>query len=572
MEAQPVAAPDPAPRSAAVQDALRQLASTDAADRGAVYTRRPVVDALLDLVGHTPDQPLWKRRLLEPSFGRGDVLVPAVERLLQSARGQDWTSMLGAIRAVEVHPESFATGRDALANLLQRHGLKTANADALLSSWLRCDDFLLTDLQPGFDAVVGNPPYVRQERIPPALLAAYKRRYRTIFARADLYVPFYERGLDLLGEGGLLGFVCTNRWFKNRYGGPLRARVAADCQLVCVVDLVEQAAFTAPVRTYPALTVLKRGPPGPTRVACRPDVDTELSGVVQALLDPTTTDRRVRVLDKVAVGRDPWILEDADQLKLLRRLEAQFPVLEDAGCKVGIGVATGRDRLYIGPLEGLPVEPERRLPLVVAADLQNGQICWAGLGVINPFEDDGQRASLDAWPRFGSWVRSHEDELRSRHIAQRSGDNWYRTIDRIWPELVSTPKLLIPDIQGEQTVVLDKGRFYPHHNLYWVTSQDWDLVALQAVLRSSLALLFVASYGTTLTGGYLRFQAQVLRRMRLPLWQTLSAATQQRLHVVAQASDLAVLDAAVAEAFGLSAAEMGRIQAIAERARVGPPA
>src|SRR3546814_1594882 len=68
------------------------------------------------------------------------------------------------------------------------------------------DDFLLCSLSAMFDFVVGNPPYVRQERIPASLLAEYRRRYRTLYDRADLYVLFYERGLDLLAPGGRLGF------------------------------------------------------------------------------------------------------------------------------------------------------------------------------------------------------------------------------------------------------------------------------------------------------------------------------------------------------------------------------
>ncbi len=56
-----------------------------------------------------------------------------------------------------------------------------------------------------FDFVVGNPPYVRQELIPAPLLAEYRRRYQTMYDRADLYIPFIERSLSLLAEDGALG-------------------------------------------------------------------------------------------------------------------------------------------------------------------------------------------------------------------------------------------------------------------------------------------------------------------------------------------------------------------------------
>jgi hypothetical protein len=91
--------------------------------------------------------------------------------------------------------------------------------------------------------VVGNPPYVRQERIPGPLLAEYRRRYATIYDRADLYVPFFERGLQLLGEDGRLAFICANRWLKNKYGGPLRGLIARDFHLSHYIDMEGTDAF-----------------------------------------------------------------------------------------------------------------------------------------------------------------------------------------------------------------------------------------------------------------------------------------------------------------------------------------
>src|SRR5690606_31958178 len=102
---------------------------------------------------------------------------------------------------------------------------------AIANRWLQQGDFLLTQIPDAFDVVIGNPPYVRQEMIPDVLLAEYRSRYATIYDRADLYVPFIERSLRLLKMGGALGFICADRWMKNRYGGPLRALVAEEFHL-----------------------------------------------------------------------------------------------------------------------------------------------------------------------------------------------------------------------------------------------------------------------------------------------------------------------------------------------------
>lgn len=71
------------PASRAALAAVEALASQGGVEaRGAVFTHREVVDFILDLAGYTPDKPLHEKCLLEPSFGGGDFLLPAVERLL----------------------------------------------------------------------------------------------------------------------------------------------------------------------------------------------------------------------------------------------------------------------------------------------------------------------------------------------------------------------------------------------------------------------------------------------------------------------------------------------------------
>ncbi len=236
---------------------------------------------------------------------------------------------------------------------------------------------------------------------------------------------------------------------------------------------------------------------------------------------------------------------------------------EEADCKVGIGVATGADRVFIGDHVALPVEDARKLPLVMARDLQDGAIVWGGKGIVNPFEADGSPASLDRYKAFGAHIRAHEDALRKRHVAQKSG-HWYRTIDRIYAELTGTPKLLIPDIKGEPMVVFDDGKFYPHHNLYHVTSASWDLRALATVLRSSIAVLFVATYCVKMSGGFLRFQAQHRRRIR-PRWDVSKA---QRAPSPGQPTDRAAIDRAAFAAYGLTDDEARTAKRCADAALV----
>lgn len=549
-------------------DAIHSFAQSGNEERGAVFTRREVVEFILDLVGYTADKQLHRFRILEPSFGHGDFLLPVVERLLTSYRlhSQNLSGAVAdlskAIYAVEVNKDSIKKTRTAILKALLAHGLSEIDAGRLLDTWIIEGDFLLADLPHTFTHAVGNPPYVRQELIPDVLMNEYRSRYSTIYDRADLYIPFIERCLTSLDQGGHLGFICADRWMKNKYGGPLRALIAKEYRLVSYVDMVDTPAFHSEVSAYPAITIVKKEKPGPTRIAHRPEINRETLDALATAMNSDAIPEGSGVIEvsEIAKGHEPWVLRSFDQLSVVRRLEMDFPALEDAGCKVGIGVATGADKIFIGPFKQLDVEPDRKLPLVTTKDIERGTVEWKGLGVINPFSDDGSLVDLTHYPKLARYFEEHAEIIRKRNCAKGNPKSWYRTIDRIYPDLARRTKLLIPDIKGEAHIVYEDGHLYPHHNLYYIVSDEWDLKALQAVLRSGIAKLFVSIYSTQMRGGYLRFQAQYLRRIRLPRWKDVPAPLRKALEDAARSGDIDACNTAAFDLYRLTTKERTAIQ------------
>lgn len=553
--------PEPSfPGFCPVTEAVEAMANAGIEERGAIFTRREVVEFILDLAGYDTAAPLHTLRLLEPSFGYGDFLLPAIDRLLLAWKrsGTSPVALSDAIRAVELHRASFQRTHALVIQKLRAAGIGLQDAENLAGHWLIQGDFLLVPLPGEFDLVIGNPPYVRQELIPNALMAEYRARYRTIYDRADIYIPFIERSLSLLAKHGQLGFICADRWMKNRYGGPLREMVADGFHLSVYVDMVNTPAFHQEVVAYPAITIIGREKSGLTRIAHRPEIsDDALSQLAATLRSHATPSSAsgVKELQAVTSGAEPWILDSSDQLALVRRLESRFPAIEEAGCKVGIGVATGADKAFIGPFDALDVEPSRKLPLVMTRDIMNGSVEWRGLGVVNPFGDDGKLVKLDQFPKLKRYLEDRREPIAGRHVAQKAPANWFRTIDRIYPELTREPKLLIPDIKGVAHIVYEEGRLYPHHNLYFITSDTWEMRALQAVLLSGIARLFVATYSTRMRGGYLRFQAQYLRRIRLPDWKDVTPKMRHDLKVAAETGNVEACNSLTFDLYGLSASE-----------------
>src|ERR1035437_5880967 len=544
-----------------LEEALEGLKAGGIEVRGAIFTRLEVVEFILDLVGYTDDAPLSSMRLLEPSFGGGDFLLAAIDRLVRAylRRGNGLRGVVNdlkdSLRGVELHRATFEETRARAVALLRDAGIHAHHALTLADTWLADDDFLLREFDGTFTHIVGNPPYVRQELIPDIIWAAYRDQFKTIYDRADIYVPFIEKSLRLLRPGGRLGFICADRWLKNRYGGPLREFVSASFHFACYVDMVDTPAFHSDVMAYPAITVIAREPAGPTRVAHRPAIDKAVLAGISAAMRGEAPDYLVSEVSHVATGGGPWVLGEFDRFTVVQAMEERFPTLEEAGCKVGIGVATGADKAFIGRYEDLDVEAERKLPLVMTGDILAGNVVWRGFGVVNPFEPDGKLADFSRYPRFGRYMMERHEVISKRHVSLKNPNGWYRTIDRIYPELARKAKLLIPDIKGQAHIVFEEGKLYPHHNLYFVTSDSWDLQALQTVLRSAVGQVFISMYSTKMRGGYWRFQAQYLRRIRVPRWEAVSPVMRTRLIEAAESPNMESVNSAVFELYGLTPAE-----------------
>jgi len=518
---------------------------------GVVLTKPHVVRLILDLAGYQPERDLSRLRLLEPSCGHGAFLVQAVDRLLLSAakHGVRADELSQAIVAYDIDPGHVSSAREKVVAVLVDAGVGRGLANKLATRWIQCADFLLAPLPADIDCIVGNPPYVRIEQISVALATEYRSRYKSIFDRADLYVAFIERALSLLSERGVLSYICADRWVLNKYGAPLRALLSERYRVQSYIDLHRASPFESAVIAYPSIFVIGRGQTSQVVVGKLETASPEECAALS--LSVSSRDAALAIYDTWFSGDEPWVISSPSQLRTLRDLETRFAPIE-AAARVGIGVATGCDERYIVE-STLDVEADRLVPLVMREHIEAGTIKTSTLCVLNTFDERGKLIELARYPKLRRYFSAHAAQLQQRHIARRNPSAWYRTIDRVYPELARQPKLLIPDIAGANEVILERGHYHPHHNLYFVTSSAWDLEVLGGLLSSRVALFFVWSYAVKMRGQYLRFQAQYLRRIRLPDPSSLDSQLAHALKTAFRCRDFARLDELALRAYGISA-------------------
>ena len=270
--------------------------------------------------------------------------------------------------------------------------------------------------------MIGNPPYVRLEDIPAEIAGHYRAIFPTMRGRADLYVAFFEAALRQLKPGGVCGYICADRWMLNQYGADLRRLITSRFGVEVVVEMHNAPAFDDDVSAYPAITVIRRGPQSQVVVASVGSSIEANGGKLARTLQNTPAEPpqgqspglTVAAVDRWFSGADPWPCHPPRRLALLRRLEDQFEPLESEVTKtrVGIGVATGLDRVYV-TREGVDVEESRLLPLALAQDTTTGQLVWSGHHLINPWQADGL-VDLGDFPRLRAFLERHGDPIRPR--------------------------------------------------------------------------------------------------------------------------------------------------------------
>lgn len=536
---------------------------------GVVYTKRWVVDLILDLVGYRAPNPIWTGRIVEPAAGDGAFLIPIAERLVQACRANSIAirDCADCVRAFEVDSRSAAVAKANLLSKFEELGCEPDDARALVDVWVVIGDYLHQSIDAigGADWVVGNPPYIRLEDLERGG-QAYRSAYPTMVGRSDIYVAFYEASVRHLRPGGALGFICADRWMFNRYGAALRRFVANSASVEIVLQMHDADAFESDVSAYPAISIIRRSTQGPVVVG-------ELAPCAASVADAVIADEVLRVLrhggassiagvsisraDRWFSGSDPWTLVAPRKHDVLRQLESQFPTLEETGASVGIGVATGADRVFVTKDPSF-VEQDRLLALAMAGDLKSGELRWSGHYLVNPWNHEGL-VDLARYPRLAAHFERYRKDLVARHVGRKNGDRWYRTIDRVNHALTAMPKLYIPDIKGRIAPVLDNGETYPHHNLYFVLPGPWDLEVLGGLLLSQIAQFFVEAYGVKMRGGYLRFQAQYLRRIRVPNPNSLAPDVAESLRLAFAARDGAAATRAAAQAYGLTVEEVAQL-------------
>lgn len=354
--------------------------------------------------------------------------------------------------------------------------------------------------QAGFDAVLGNPPYVRQEALKPLkpyLGQAFPETYHGV---ADLYVYFYQQGLGLTRPGGRMSYIVTNKWLRSGYGEPLRGYFAEQGALERLIDFGHAPIFED-ADVFPLIAVLERQPAAATgeaagsrevRVTAFPR-EQWIGGTDLALY----VAEHSHAVPLAGLGRAAWSLEHAPVEALLAKIRrVGVPLGDFAGTRPLYGVKTGlneaflidtptRDRLVAeDPGCAAIIKPYLRGQDIKrwVPDLQKLWMIFTRRGI-----------DIDRYPSVKRHLLEHRKSLEpcppgvemKGWPGRKAGPyQWYEIQDPIsYHGLFAQPKLLYQVIQFHPAYCMDRSGTLINDKGFMLVKDDPYLVA---VLNSPL--------------------------------------------------------------------------------------
>jgi len=388
----------------------------------------------------------------------------------------------------------------------------------------------------GFDVVIGNPPYIRQEEFLP-LKPYLQNSFKTFAGTADLYVYFVELSMNLLKDSGNFVFIIPNKWMRAGYGKALRNYVKT-FDLHELLDFGDLQVFEE-ATTYPLIIGLGKSAP----------VD-KFTAVNLATLDfplgieSYLSENRIEVLTE-GLSDEGWTLTDSNAQKLLLKLKSQgVPLSEYVNGKIFYGIKTGYNEAFVIDQETKdkliaedPRSAEVIKPFLAGRDIKRYQqpksdkyliLFPKGMTIKSnlPKDDPNRIDQVNEPPRYGymefdpalNWLQSNYPAI-ARHLkpfekaAKKrtdQGDFWWELRACDYYEEFEKEKIMLPDISQRAEALFDTNGMYCVNTGYIIPIGDKYLLAL---LNSQLVHFFYSNLTSTIRGGYLRFIRQYLAQI-----------------------------------------------------------
>lgn len=534
---------------------------------GEFYTPKEVIEYILDAVGYKPDNELRGKKILDPSCGSGSFLVEATQRLMERYRRAGFNfndpynakqiieGCIDSIYGLDIHPfASFIAEMNLLFqlmdlyNTLRQHDryyelprLHIYRTDSLApSETIELTGFLdnsrrkmLVEETKGadkikgikFDYLVGNPPYVRIEKIPEEKRDYYKQKYQSAKGRFDLYMLFIERGLEWLEKNGKLAFIASNRFMKTDTGMKLRELITQSYKIEQIVDFGDISLFEA-ATNYPCIFVLQKEKTTDNKiwyVHIRKPEENMMTRLKNSFAQEISDEYiQANLVEQKLLTEDVWRPLSVQINSLFKKLGTVSDVrLKDIAVWNLNGIFTGLNSVFILKKEIVnkyQIEPEVAKPLLVGEDVRKWKISWSGNYILYTKDID-----LEKQKNTYRYLKEHQEKLSKRVSIKGTGIKWYELSRPRDPHAFECRKIVTPRIATGNNFALDEdGEFYCGDTTYVIVPNDSvDIFYLLGLLNSKVLDFYLKQVSPFFMDRYFVYNASYTERFPIKLPKTL---------------------------------------------------
>jgi len=475
------------------------------------------VDVLIDEYSKDLDvleEKFHKIKILDPACGSGAFLIKSVDVLfeifekiqkLKESYGDYEASKFGKkisgqlnikkfeekdvikdiilnnIYGVDINEESIETTKLSLFLRIAKKGRKLPD----LSENIKCGNSLIDDEEVagdkafkweeefkeifedgGFDVVVGNPPYVRQELIK-EIKPFLEKNYESYSGTSDLFVYFFEKGLKLLKEKGKFAFIVSNKFTRAGYGKNLRKYLLENTKIKQYIDEFESNKVFEGVTVDPCIIILEKN---------------KVNNSNFILYNYSNK------IKQDSFDTNSWSFGDENKIKLIEKIKSSGKRLREIIGEAKSGIKTGLNEVLIVNSEkinsivgGVKKEKEAFVPFIKGEDIKRWKF---------EFNDNYllflEGKNLGNYSNIKKYLLKNKERLSKRTDIIKTNKKWYELRPCAYYDLYKKPKIVWPDISQTMNFTLDYENNYFNNTSYFLPTDN----KYYLVLLNSKVLLF----------------------------------------------------------------------------------
>ena len=364
----------------------------------------------------------------------------------------------------------------------------------------------------GFDAIIGNPPWLMAGYyVDDKQLEYLRARYKSAAGKFDLYYCFVELSLELLSKEGYFGMIIPNKFFHTRSASELRNILSRTRRLYKIIDFGWEKIF-AEATNYSCILFLHK--------------ESERLEYIDSGADLNIKERFF--VNGSVLGKSPWHFETDLVANVFKEIEQNSTPLQELVIRFGTGAQSGADKIYLVETQMFPKTENILLqPILRGKEVRRYQPATNAKSIVFPYVISNEQyvildeAQLLKYPAISAWLNEHKTKLNARRwfkkTATQLSGRWYGLMYLDNYSAFNQPHLLTPSLSKESNFTLGKGKLFVTGTA-GVTSiitknLPEGIEYLLGLLNSRLLSVYIIKHSPVFQGSFHKFSSNYLKKV-----------------------------------------------------------